>query len=53
MIDTMLVLDDQGTGLSNGFIRYGWEPPTYPYYGFLCWLIVSGENHQENLLTTE
>jgi hypothetical protein len=39
MIDTMLVLDDLGTGVSNGFIRYGWEPPTYPSYGFLCWQI--------------
>ena len=39
MIDTILVLDDQGTGISNGFIRYGWEPPTYPMYGFLCWQI--------------
>lgn len=39
MIDTMLILDDQGTGLSNGFIKYGWEPPTYPMYGFLCWTI--------------
>lgn len=53
MIDTMLVLDDQGTGLSNGFIRYGWEPPTYPYYGFLCWQILSAENNQENLLTAK
>jgi hypothetical protein len=47
MIDTMLVLDDQGTGVSNGFIRYGWEPPTYPYYGFLCWQIESVEYTQE------
>ena len=39
MIDTILVLDDQGTGISNGFIRYGWEPPAYPMYGFLCWQI--------------
>jgi len=39
MIDTLLVLDDKGTGLTNGFIRYGWEPPTYPMYGFLCWQI--------------
>lgn len=39
MIDTILVLDDKGTGLTNGFIRYGWEPPTYPMYGFLCWQI--------------
>jgi len=51
MIDTMLVLDDQETGLSNAFIRNGWKPPTYPYYGFLCWQIVSAENNQENLLT--
>jgi hypothetical protein len=51
MIDSMLVLDDQGTGLSNGFIRYGWEPPTYPLYGFLCWQIVSAENNQDNVLT--
>jgi hypothetical protein len=41
MIDTMIVLDDVGTGLTNGFIRYGWEPPTYPMYGFLCWQIIS------------
>ncbi|HZW03877.1 MAG TPA: hypothetical protein VFF68_08115 [Anaerolineaceae bacterium] len=39
MIDTILVLDDKGTGLSNGFIKFGWEPPTYPMYGFLCWSI--------------
>lgn len=39
MIDSMLILDDQGTGLSNGFIKYGWEPPTYPLYGFLVWSI--------------
>jgi hypothetical protein len=38
-IDTILVLDDQGTGITNGFIRYGWTPPTYPSYGFLCWQI--------------
>ena len=37
MIDTILILDDQGTGITNGFIRYGWEQPAYPYYGFLCW----------------
>jgi len=43
MIDTILVLDDQGTGISNGFIRYGWEPPTYPMYGFLCWQIEPAE----------
>jgi hypothetical protein len=36
-IDTILVLDDLGTGISNGFIRYGWAPPIYPLYGFLCW----------------
>lgn len=39
MVDTVIILDDEGTGLTNGFIRYGWEPPTYPMYGFLCWLI--------------
>lgn len=39
MIDTMLVLDDKGTGVTNGFIKYGWEPPTYPMYGFLWWSI--------------
>ena len=38
-IDTILVLDDEGTGITNGFIRYGWEPPTWPAYGFLCWNI--------------
>lgn len=38
-IDTILVLDDQGTGITNGFIRHGWEPPAYPMYGFLCWQI--------------
>jgi hypothetical protein len=52
-IDTVLVLDDVGTGLTNGCIRYGREPPTYPYYGFLCWQIVSAENHQDYLLTTK
>lgn len=45
MVDTMLILDDQGTGLSNGFIRYGWEPPTYPMYGFLCWMIDPMSEH--------
>jgi hypothetical protein len=45
MVDSILVLDDQGTGISNGFIRFGWEPPTYPFYGFLCWQISpAGEN---------
>jgi hypothetical protein len=39
LIDTILVLDDEGTGLSNGFIQYGWEPPSSPMYGFLCWSI--------------
>lgn len=39
IVDTMLVLDDEGTGTSNGFIRYGWQPPTYPFYGFLVWSI--------------
>ena len=53
MIDIMLVLDDQGTRVSNGFIRYGWAPPTYPYYGFLCWQIVSAENTQEKFLTAK
>lgn len=46
MIDTILVLDDQGTGISNGFIRYGWEPPTSPRYGFLCWQIEPVESPQ-------
>ena len=36
-IDTLLILDDKGTGISNGFIRYRWEPPSSPMYGFLCW----------------
>jgi hypothetical protein len=45
MIDTLLILDDQGTGISNGFIREGWAPPTYPMYGFLCWqLRIDGED---------
>jgi hypothetical protein len=39
MVDTILVLDNKGTGVSNGFIRYGWQPPTYPFYGFLIWPI--------------
>lgn len=39
MIDTILILDDRGTGISNGFIKYGWEPPTSPMYGFLCWAL--------------
>jgi len=47
---TLLVLDDQGIGVFNGFIRNSWEPPTYPYYDFLCWQIVSAENTQEKLL---
>lgn len=38
-IDTMLILDDKGTGITNGFIREGWQPPTYPMYGFLCWQV--------------
>lgn len=38
-VDTILILDDQGTGISNGFIRYGWQPPSSPMYGFLCWYI--------------
>ena len=47
-IDSMLVLDEQGTGISNGFIRYGWLPPAYPYYGFLCWQLSTLENDIEN-----
>lgn len=39
VVDTMLILDDKGTGVSNGFIKYGWEPPTYPLYGFLAWSV--------------
>jgi hypothetical protein len=39
MIDTTLILDDKGTGITNGFIRYGWQPPSYPMYGFLVWQI--------------
>ena len=43
-IDTMLILDDKGTGITNGFIREGWQPPTYPMYGFLCWQVrLAGE----------
>lgn len=38
-IDTILILDDKGTGITNGFIREGWQPPTYPMYGFLCWQV--------------
>lgn len=38
-IDTILTLDDKGTGITNGFIREGWQPPTYPMYGFLCWQV--------------
>lgn len=38
-IDTILILDDEGTGITNGFIREGWQPPTYPMYGFLCWQV--------------
>lgn len=45
MVDTLLVLDDQGTGISNGFIREGWLPPTYPMYGFLCWQVKLAANH--------
>jgi hypothetical protein len=51
MIDTMIVLDDVGTGLSNGFIRYGWKPPTYPMYGFLCWQIIPADDNQEEKLS--
>jgi hypothetical protein len=39
IIDTTLILDDQGTGITNGFIRSGWQPPSYPLYGFLVWQI--------------
>jgi hypothetical protein len=39
-LDHILVLDDQGTGISNGFIRYGWLPPLYPDYGILCWQLI-------------
>lgn len=39
MIDTTLIMDDQGTGITNGFIRFGWQPPSYPMYGFLVWQI--------------
>jgi hypothetical protein len=53
MIDTMLILDDQGTGLSNGFIRFGWEPPTYPMYGFLCWTIDPMIEHPQQVLTRQ
>jgi hypothetical protein len=52
-IDTILVLDDQGTGISNGFIRYGWEPPTYPAYGFLCWQVQPAESLQGFLSSSE
>jgi hypothetical protein len=51
MIDTRLVLDDKGTGISNGFIRYGWAPPTYPLYGFLLWQIYPVENQEQDLVT--
>ncbi|PKO16663.1 MAG: hypothetical protein CVU39_07515 [Chloroflexi bacterium HGW-Chloroflexi-10] len=37
MVDTVVILDELGTGITNAFIRYGWEPPTAPIYGFLCW----------------
>ena len=47
MIDIMLVLNDRDTGVSYGFIRNSWEPPTDHCYGFLCWQIVSAENTQE------
>lgn len=49
-IDSMIVLDELGTGLSNGFIRHGWEPPADPLYGFLCWQIISVENTAESLV---
>ena len=49
-LDHILVLDDQGTGISNGFIRYGWQPPKYPDYGILCWqLIPQGDIAQKSL----
>jgi hypothetical protein len=54
MIDTIIILDDQGTGITNGFIRYGWEPPTYPTYGFLCWDIrQAGEEVTVNEISRE
>lgn len=46
MVDTLIVLDDEGTGLTNGFIRYGWALPTHPMYGFLCWQIRPYTVHQ-------
>jgi hypothetical protein len=51
-IDTLLILDDQGTGISNGFIRYGWEPPSSPMYGFLCWHIFPAETDLATLMGT-
>lgn len=39
LIDTIIILDDKGTGITNGFIQNGWEPPASPMYGFLCWEI--------------
>ena len=48
MIDIMVVLNDQGSGVSNGFIRNSWELPTYPYNGFRCWQIGSVEYTLEN-----
>ena len=53
LIDIMVVLNDQGTALSNGFICNGWEPPIYPYNGFLCWQIGSAENTPEKLLAVK
>ena len=47
------MLDDQGTGVSNGFIRNGWEPPTYPYNGFQFWQIGSAEKTLEKLLAAK
>ena len=38
-VDTLMALDDQGTGLTNAFIRTGHEPPLHPMYGFLCWQV--------------
>ena len=50
-IDSVLVLDEQGTGISNGFIRYGWQPPSHPFYGFLCWQIDTVENIPETFVS--
>lgn len=50
MIDTMLYMDDKGTGISNGFIRNGWAPPTDPLFGFLCWQIKALEETHVDIL---